>query len=115
MTGPRDAPRSWIGRDLPPIRRDGRDYFLVSHGGALFLVHNHCPHRGGPLKFGYVDGRERIVCPLHGNAFAIARLVRRPSTIALRECAGGGETGRGKTGREEAAVADGNGAGEAGP
>ena len=48
---------SWIGDDLPPIMRDGVEYFLLSHRGELYLVPNVCPHRGGPLKFGYVDER----------------------------------------------------------
>ena len=78
---------SWVGRDLPPIRRDGRDYFIVGHRGALYLVHNHRPHRGGALKFGYVDGQDRIVCPLHHNAYAIEQLIARPTTLRLEETA----------------------------
>ena len=76
---------SWIGRDLPPIRRDGREYFLIGHRGALYLIHNQCPHRGGSLKFGYIDAQNRIVCPLHHNAFSIERLVAQPSTLRLEE------------------------------
>ncbi len=76
---------SWIGRDLPPIRREGRDYFIVGHKGVLYLVHNHCPHRGGALKFGYVDGEDRIVCPLHHNSYSIERLIARPTTLRLDE------------------------------
>jgi nitrite reductase/ring-hydroxylating ferredoxin subunit len=77
---------SWIGRDLPPIRRDGRDYFIVGHRGALYLIHNHCPHRGGALKFGYVDAQDRIVCPLHHNAIPIDSLIARPTTLRLNAC-----------------------------
>ena len=76
---------SWIGRDLPPIRRDGKEYFLLGHRGALFLVHNHCPHRGGSLKFGYIDAQDRIVCPLHHNAFSIERLIAQPTTLYIEE------------------------------
>jgi hypothetical protein len=77
---------SWIGRDLPPIRRDGRDYFIVGHRGALYLIHNHCPHRGGALKFGYVDAQDRIVCPLHHTAIPIDSLIARPTTLRLNAC-----------------------------
>lgn len=77
------ACRTWIGRDLPPITRDGRDYFLLSHQGAFYLVHNHCPHRGGPLKFGYVSDEDAVVCPMHGNAYPAERLIARPSTLRL--------------------------------
>ena len=74
---------TWIGRDLPPIERDGRDYFLLSHEGELYLVENLCPHRGGPLKYGYVDERCRIVCPMHHNAYGVDRLIARDSTLRL--------------------------------
>lgn len=74
---------TWIGRDLPPIVRDGRDYFLLSHKGEMFLIENLCPHRGGPLKFGYVDEACRIVCPMHHNAYAADRLIAQPTTLRL--------------------------------
>ena len=31
----------------------------------FFALHDHCPHRGGPLSQGIVHGH-RIACPLHG-------------------------------------------------
>jgi nitrite reductase/ring-hydroxylating ferredoxin subunit len=74
---------TWIGRDLPPIIRDGRDYFLLSHHGALYLVDNLCPHRGGPLKFGYVNDVDAVICPMHGNAYSAERLIARPTTLRL--------------------------------
>lgn len=77
-------PSCWIGRDLPPIHIDGEEFFLVSHHGELFLLPNRCPHRGGSLKFGFVNGREEIVCPMHHNAFPIARLIERPGARRLR-------------------------------
>lgn len=77
--------QSWIGHDLPPIRRDGIEYFLLGHEGALYLVENRCPHRGGPLKSGFVNAAGEIVCPMHHNAFAIDALIARPSTIRLEE------------------------------
>jgi nitrite reductase/ring-hydroxylating ferredoxin subunit len=80
MTG-----QAWIGADLPPIRRDGREYFLLAHDDILYLVENRCPHRGGPLKSGYINGAGEIVCPWHRGAFAIEALVARASTIRLCE------------------------------
>ncbi len=79
---------SWIGKDLPPIWRNGEEYFLLGHDDALYLVANRCPHRGGPLKFGFVNTDGEIVCPLHRNAFPIARLIAQPSTIRLAETTG---------------------------
>ena len=74
---------SWIGRDLPPIVRDGVEYFLLSYRGELYLIPNVCPHRGGPLKFGYVDQDDRLVCPMHHNSYPIERLVARDTTLKL--------------------------------
>ncbi len=76
---------SWIGKDLPTIHRDGADYFLLAHHDALYLVANRCPHRGGPLKFGFVNAADEIVCPLHQGAFPVAQLIAQPSTIRLGE------------------------------
>jgi nitrite reductase (NADH) small subunit len=76
---------TWIASDLPSIRRGGVDYFLLSHDEALYLVANRCPHRGGPLKFGFVNDRAEIVCPLHSGAFPIESLIAQPTTIRLLE------------------------------
>ena len=76
-----DTP-TWIGRDLPPIWRDGESYFLLGYAGSIYLVRNLCPHRGGPLKFGHLKD-DRIVCPMHHNAFPIAALIAQPTTVTL--------------------------------
>lgn len=77
---------SWIGADLPPIRRDGEEYFLLGHGGALYLVVNRCPHRGGPLKAGFINAAGALVCPMHRTAFALDYLIAQPTTLRLQEC-----------------------------
>jgi nitrite reductase (NADH) small subunit len=81
-------PGSWIAKDVPPILRDGVEYFLLGHEDALYLVRNSCPHRGGPLKFGFINARNEIVCPMHQGAFSIARLIASPDTIRLDEFRG---------------------------
>ena len=64
----------------------------MSHDGVLYLVANRCPHRGGPLKFGFVDDEDRIVCPLHNGVFPITALIALPTTIRLDERAANAPT-----------------------
>jgi nitrite reductase/ring-hydroxylating ferredoxin subunit len=56
--------------DVPPgalraVRAGERTYALVNIGGALHAFDNNCPHNGGPLAKGEIDGCE-LVCPWHG-------------------------------------------------
>jgi NAD(P)H-dependent nitrite reductase small subunit len=37
-------------------------------GGGLHALQAICPHRGGPLADGLIDGAH-VVCPLHNHAF----------------------------------------------
>jgi nitrite reductase (NADH) small subunit len=75
----------WIGSDLPPVFRNGVEYFVASIDDALFLIPNQCPHRGGPLKFGRLNERAQLVCPMHGNAFCMEALLRHPAVLRLTE------------------------------
>jgi nitrite reductase (NADH) small subunit len=80
-----DEDAVWIGHDLPPIWRDGVEYFLLSIRRELWLMPNHCPHRGGPLKFGRLNAAGELVCPMHGNAFSVESLLARPGALRLTE------------------------------
>src|SRR5262249_13528991 len=58
---------------IPP--REGRCIEIAGRHVALFhtsrgflAVDNRCPHRGGPLSYGIVNGTT-VVCPLHAWAF----------------------------------------------
>jgi hypothetical protein len=82
---------SWIGTGLPAIWRNGEEYFLLAHDDALYLVANRCPHRGGPLKSGFINAAGEIVCPMHHGAYALASLIARPTTIRLQERAANGQ------------------------
>jgi nitrite reductase (NADH) small subunit len=44
---------------------------LANVGGRLAAIGNVCPHRGGPLGQGWVEG-ETVVCPWHCWAFNTA-------------------------------------------
>jgi nitrite reductase/ring-hydroxylating ferredoxin subunit len=59
--------------DLPPgtltqIQINGAAYALCNHQGTLRLFDGLCPHAGGPLGDGNLDG-DQIVCPWHAWAF----------------------------------------------
>jgi nitrite reductase/ring-hydroxylating ferredoxin subunit len=43
----------------------GRTLALVNVAGTFYAIDNTCPHRGGPLGEGDVDG-PIVVCPWHG-------------------------------------------------
>jgi nitrite reductase/ring-hydroxylating ferredoxin subunit len=57
----------------------GRAYAVDGEQVAVFLLRSGevravsavCPHRGGPLADGLAD-EHVVVCPLHGNAYALA-------------------------------------------
>jgi nitrite reductase/ring-hydroxylating ferredoxin subunit len=43
----------------------GRSVAVFNVGGSFYAIDNTCPHRGGPLGEGDVDGKV-VVCPWHG-------------------------------------------------
>ncbi|MCI0658018.1 MAG: Rieske 2Fe-2S domain-containing protein [Acidobacteria bacterium] len=48
----------------------GRVLALFNVDGDFFAVDNSCPHRGGPLGEGYLQGRV-VTCPWHGWQFDV--------------------------------------------
>lgn len=53
-----------------PVEVSGKRLALVRLGGKFHALDNACPHRGGPLAMGYLDGC-RLHCPLHGWGFDV--------------------------------------------
>ena len=49
----------------------GRRFALANVAGRFFAVADRCPHRGGPLGAGYLEG-QTLHCPLHGWGFNVA-------------------------------------------
>lgn len=61
--------------DLPPGRAaevtvGGRQVALFNLGGSFHALVNRCPHRGGPLGQGFVEGSE-VSCPWHNWTFDV--------------------------------------------
>jgi 3-phenylpropionate/trans-cinnamate dioxygenase ferredoxin component len=62
--------------DVPPgtattVDAAGRTLGLFNVDGALYAVDNTCPHRGGPLGEGDVEGCV-VTCPWHAWQFDLA-------------------------------------------
>jgi nitrite reductase (NADH) small subunit len=53
---------------LAQLQINGSAYALCNHDGTLRCFDGLCPHAGGPLGDGNLDG-DQIVCPWHGWAF----------------------------------------------
>ena len=66
--------------ELGPVSQvphgEGRTFVVAGKQVAVFRLRNGslravsavCPHRGGPIADGQIDGR-MVLCPLHMNAF----------------------------------------------
>lgn len=60
---------------LPPgkarrLEHQGKWYAVFNIDHQIYVIDDACPHRGGPLGAGYVEGHE-VFCPLHGWAFDV--------------------------------------------
>lgn len=47
---------------------DGREIAVFNVGGTFYAVDNTCPHQGGPLAEGYIEGTT-VTCPWHAWCF----------------------------------------------
>ena len=61
--------------ELPPgaakeVEHDGRIYALFNVGGSISAIDGICPHQGGPLAEGRVEGT-LVTCPWHGWQFDV--------------------------------------------
>jgi len=61
--------------DLPPgqareVTVGGQVIAVFNVGGTFHALPNRCPHRGGPLGQGYLDGAQ-VSCPWHNWTFDV--------------------------------------------
>jgi NAD(P)H-dependent nitrite reductase small subunit len=61
--------------DLPPgqaaeVSVGTQPVALFNIGGTFHALTNRCPHRGGPLGQGFVDGSQ-VSCPWHNYTFDV--------------------------------------------
>ena len=52
------------------VSAHGRELALFKIEGRIYAMENICPHRGGPLGEGYLEGQE-VTCPWHAWAFDV--------------------------------------------
>lgn len=52
------------------VQAEGNDIALFNVGGEIFAIDDACPHEGGPLSDGDVDG-DVVECPWHASRFNI--------------------------------------------
>ena len=50
------------------VRARGEEMAVFKNNGQLYGIQNICPHEGGQLCNGWIEGGE-VVCPLHGYKF----------------------------------------------
>jgi nitrite reductase (NADH) small subunit len=61
--------------DIPPgtgkvVEAGGRTFALFNVDATYYAIDNLCPHRGGPLGEGKLDGHI-VTCPWHRNEFSV--------------------------------------------
>jgi nitrite reductase/ring-hydroxylating ferredoxin subunit len=56
--------------DKKKVSLNGQDIMLARRGSNYYAVANRCPHFGGNLANGTLEGNI-ITCPLHGSQFDI--------------------------------------------
>lgn len=52
------------------VRFDGEEVAIFCIDGHYFACSARCPHAGGPLADGFIDGTS-VVCPWHGWSFEL--------------------------------------------
>ena len=56
------------GRTMKEVLVRGHEILLVRVGNSYYAAENRCPHMGGKLSKGRIEGTV-VTCPLHGSQF----------------------------------------------
>ena len=75
------------------VTLDGQEVAVFNVEGNFYAVGNRCPHRGGPLSRGHLEG-SAVRCPLHGWLFDLktGRCLNQPEaflSVYLVSCENG--------------------------
>ncbi|MFC1964657.1 Rieske (2Fe-2S) protein [Chloroflexota bacterium] len=58
------------GGTMKDVSVNGREILLARSGSSYYAADNRCPHMGGKLSKGKLEGTV-VTCPLHGSQFDI--------------------------------------------
>ena len=65
------------------VELEGKTLLLVNVNGTYFALDNRCPHMGGSLYDGNLDG-DVITCPRHGASFNVKTgKAQKPAKVAF--------------------------------
>ncbi len=66
------------------VEVDGKVIALFALEGGYHAIDDTCPHRGGPLSEGPVEG-EVVTCPWHGSSFDVksGNVLRPPARTGV--------------------------------
>jgi 3-phenylpropionate/trans-cinnamate dioxygenase ferredoxin component len=56
--------------EMKKFEVDGREILLARVGGSYYAIDDRCPHMGGDLSKGSLDGSV-VTCPKHGSQFDV--------------------------------------------
>jgi nitrite reductase/ring-hydroxylating ferredoxin subunit len=59
----------WQDNNMATVETGGKKISLAKVGKDLFACSYKCPHAGGILPEGFLDGRGSVICPIHGFRF----------------------------------------------
>jgi len=67
------------------IEFNGKEIALFNRDGKFFAINNVCPHQGGPLGDGYLEGTV-VTCPWHGWQFDVTNGVNPMESTLRTDC-----------------------------
>jgi nitrite reductase (NADH) small subunit len=76
-------PLTFDSRAYNVVGVDGQEFHVRPIGGQFHVIRSRCPHRGGPLRLGRIDG-EVLVCPWHSTRVALSKCVGTAAPAVFR-------------------------------
>lgn len=67
------------------VKSGQRDILLVNAGNTFYALNNRCPHMGGSLADGRLEGTA-VTCPRHGSSFDVrtGKVLQDPHLLFIK-------------------------------